>query len=218
MGYRIEADQAKAVGALLLLILIPIWQNVVIPMLLMYNIRISPLKSMAMGGFSAVLAFFCAGILQLKIEQSLLSNNGEQWSILWQFPQFLLIMLGECTLSIPGLSFSFTQSPYSMRSVMTAAWFCNNAFGNLIVIAITELKPFKLQSSGYFSYAFLMLIAIIIFCWLASSYRYTHYDNINSSNDETAAIADTNENLFKRRPSNPPYSTISSQDGLDLLF
>lgn len=220
LGYRIEADQAKAVGALLLLILIPIWQNIVIPTLLVYNIRICPLKSMAIGGFCAVLAFFCAGLLQVKIEQSLLSNNSEQWSILWQFPQFLLIMLGECTLSIPGLSFSFTQSPYSMRSVMTAAWFCNNAFGNLIVIAITELKPFKLQSSGYFSYAFLMFVAIAIFCWLASSYRYTYYDNASSSNDADAATAtaDRNDNLFKRRSSNLPYSTLSSQDGLDLLF
>lgn len=94
-GYRIEADQAKAVGALLLLILIPFWQNIVIPTLLVYNIKISPLKSMAMGGFSAVLAFFSAGFLQVNIERSLLSNSSEKWSILWQFPQFLLIMLGE---------------------------------------------------------------------------------------------------------------------------
>ncbi|XP_055308001.1 peptide transporter family 1-like, partial [Sitodiplosis mosellana] len=213
-GFRIEADQAKAVGALLLLILIPLWQNVVIPALLVYNVRISPLKSMAMGGFSAVLSFFCAGLLQVKIEHSLLSNTGEQWSILWQFPQFLLIMLGEVMLSIPGLSFSFKQSPYSMRSVMTAAWFCNNAFGNLIVIAITELEPFKLQSSGYFLYAFLMLFAIILFCWLASTYQYSYFDNVSDSHN----AADSNDNLLKRRPSNVPYSTLSSQDGLDLLF
>lgn len=106
-GYRIEADQAKAVGALLLLILIPLWQNVVIPTLLVYNIQISPLKSMAMGGFSAVLSFFCAGFLQVNIERSLLSNSTEQWSILWQFPQFLLIMLGEVWRKIDFVSSSF---------------------------------------------------------------------------------------------------------------
>lgn len=214
-GYHIEADQAKAVGALLLLFLIPFWQHVLIPALLVYNIQISPLTSIAMGGFSAVLSFLCAGFLQVNIELSLLSNTGVQWSILWQFPQFLLIMLAEVWISIPGLSFSFTQSPHSMRSVMTAAWFCNNAFGNLIVIAITELQPFKLQSSGYFLYAFLMLLAILLFCWLASKYRYSYRDSDNDNND----VADSNDNLLKfGRSSNLPYSALSSQDGLDLLF
>lgn len=206
LGYKMEADQAKAVGALLLLILIPLWQNLVIPALLFFNIRISPLKSIAMGGFSAVLSFFCAALLQLNIESRLLSNDGEKVSILWQFPQFFLIMLGETWLSIPGLSFSFTQSPLSMRAVMTAAWFCLNAFGNLIIIAITELQLFQCQSNGFFFYSFLMLIATFLFCWFASSYRYSNYDNVNDNNSA------------KRRSSNLPYSAISSQDGLDLIF
>lgn len=202
-GYRMEADQAKAVGAMLLLILIPLWQNVVIPALLLFNIQITPLTSIAMGGFSAFLAFASAGILQMNIENRLLSKDVNQLSIVWQFPQFLFIMLGEVWLSIPGLTFAFTQSPTSMRSVMTAAWFCNNAFGNLIVIAITELQPFKLQSSEYyFLYAFLMFIAILIFCWLATTYRYSNYEHFTNSNDK----------LLTRRTSNLPFSAISSPD------
>lgn len=97
---------------------------------------------------------------------------------------------------------------------MTAAWFCNNAFGNLIVIAITELQPVKLQSSGYFLYGFLMLFAIILFCWLASTYQYSYYDEPSDSSN----VADSNDNLLKRQSENFPYSTLSSQDGLDLLF
>lgn len=208
LGYKIEADQAKAVGALLLLILIPLWQNIIVPAILIYNIRISPLKSIKMGGICAALSFLCAAILECHIESRILSNDSNKISILWQFPQFTLIMLGEVWLSIPGLTFSFTQSPLSMRSVMTAAWFCNNAFGNLIVIGITELHPFKLQSNGYFLYSALMFLAMILFCWISSAYRYTNYDDIPENN-----------NLSKRRPSsNLPYSTLSSQDGLDLIF
>lgn len=206
-GYKIEADQAKAVSALLLLILIPLWQNMIIPAMLVYNINISPLQSIKMGGICAALSFLFAAILELNIENRMLSNDGSKISILWQLPQFLFIMLGEVWLSIPGLLFSFTQSPLSMRSVMTAAWFCNNAFGNLIVITITEIHPFKLQSSEYFLYSVLMFLAMIVFVWIASTYQYTNYDDVPYNN-----------NVDKRRPSNLPYSTLSSQDGLDLIL
>ncbi|XP_031629999.1 peptide transporter family 1-like [Contarinia nasturtii] len=207
-GYRIEADQAKAAGALLGLILIPFWQHIVIPALLMYNIKISPLQSIAMGGFAAFTSFFCAAILQINIEDRIATHSAEL-SVLWQFPQFLLMMLAVVWLEIPGLAFSFTQSPSSMRSLMMAAWFCNSAFGNVIVIAITELRPFNLASSGYFLYAFLMLVAILVFSWLANAYQYTDYES----------CIDNNDNLIRRRSSNNvPYSAISSQDGLDLIF
>lgn len=208
VGYKIEADQAKAVGALLLLILIPVWQNIVLPTLLMFNIRISPLQCMTMGGLSAAMSFFCAAVLQLNIEKRMQSNDCELLSILWQFPQFLLIMLAEVWLSMTGLNFSFTQSPPSMRSVMTAAWFCNNAFGNLIVVTITELDIFNQQSNAYFFYTFLMFIAIFGFCWLAVNYRYTDYDE----------FIEKSANLEKRRLSSSPYAAVSSQDGLDLIF
>lgn len=52
-------------------------------------------------------------------------------------------MIGEVLLSIPGIQFAFLQAPQSMKTVLTAFWFINNAFGNLIVVFITELKPVK---------------------------------------------------------------------------
>ena len=50
-------------------------------------------------------------------------------------------MIGELLLAIPGIQFAFTEAPSAMKSVLTAFWFINNAFGNLIVVFITELKP-----------------------------------------------------------------------------
>lgn len=208
-GIKIQADQAKAMGALLLLIQIPLWQNIIVPILLAFDIRISPLKSILMGGVSAILAYLCAAILQLNIEQRLLSNSIDQLSILWQFPQFFFIMLGELWLSIPGLSFSFTQSPPSMRSVMTSFWFLQNAFGNLIVIAITEMHLFKLQSNEYFFYATLMFFAMLLFNLLAKNYRYMNYDN---------SLPDSHGQGLKRRSSSLPCSTIASQEALNVIF
>lgn len=130
---------------------------------------------MALGGLSAVLSFVCAGMLQYEIERYLLidPSGTNKLSILWQFPQFFLIMLGEIWLSMTGLAFAFRQAPATMQSVMTAAWYCNNAFGNLIVVIITESRLFQVQSVEYFFYASIMLLAVLIFCWFATTYQYT---------------------------------------------
>lgn len=91
-------------------------------------------------------------------------------NIAWQMPQFLLLMMGELLLSIPGLQFAFTQAPTTMKSVVTAAWFLNNAFGNLIVVLVTELGLLSSQVAEYFFYAVVMLVCIIIFALLAFDY------------------------------------------------
>lgn len=188
---------------MLLLLMIPFWQSVIVPLLLFCNIEIAPLKSILMGGISAALSFLCAGILQLQIERQ--ANNGDKISILWQFPQFILIMMGEVWLSIPGLTFSFTQAPPSMKSIITAAWFCNSAFGNLIVVIITEFHLFKLQSTGYFLYCGLMFASMLLFCWIASTYT-------------TSQVRTIANEVNRNRNGKLPYSAIQSQDGLDLIF
>jgi len=91
-------------------------------------------------------------------------------NIAWQLPQFLLLMMGELLLSIPGLQFAFTQAPTSMKSVVTAAWFLNNAFGNLIVVLVTELGMLSSQMAEYFFYAVVMLVCIILYALLAFDY------------------------------------------------
>lgn len=74
-GFRMEPDQAKAMGPVFLFTLIPIWSYIVIPLLRSCNIEISPLKSMIIGGFVSVISFICAGILQIQINVSSSTKN-----------------------------------------------------------------------------------------------------------------------------------------------
>lgn len=72
-----------------------------------------------------------------------------------------------------------------MKSVVTAAWFLNNAFGNLIVVLITEFNIFPTQSDEFFFYAILMIVAIVIYTFLAYDYVVQerlghHYASQNS--------------------------------------
>ncbi|XP_043067898.1 peptide transporter family 1 isoform X2 [Drosophila bipectinata] len=167
LGVTIQPDQAKAVGPIFLFMLIPLWQYVTAPLLRHYfNWELQPLHSVTVGGIFSAAAFFCAGAVQERIQ----SSPAQTVNIVWQLPQFLLLMLGELLLSIPGLQFAFTQAPASMKSVVTASWFLNNAFGNLIVVVITELGLFSSQMDGYFFYGVIMLVCIILFAFLAFDY------------------------------------------------
>lgn len=204
LGINIEADQAKAMGPIILLIMIPVWQNSCLPFMRKIGYDIPLLVSVAIGGLCASLAFVCAGLLQVTIEENLLAidltqpiNNtivpsaeaviitASSVSVLWQVPQFFLLMMGEILLSIPGLQFSFTEAPASMKSVLTASWFINNAIGNLIVVFITELHPVAEPSNQFFLYAVLMCIGILTYSVIAFNFKcsYTEVLFLESSRD-----------------------------------
>ncbi|XP_030374948.1 peptide transporter family 1-like [Scaptodrosophila lebanonensis] len=167
LGVNIQPDQFKAVGPVFLFILIPLCQYVTTPLLKRaFNWELQPLQSVAVGGICSAGAYICAGVLQEHIAYS----PSQSVNIAWQLPQFLLLMLAELLLSIAGLQFAFTQAPRSMKSVVMAAWFLNNAFGNLIVVIVTQLQFLNFQKGGFFFYAAAMLICIIIFGILAFQY------------------------------------------------
>ena len=87
--------------------------------------------------------------------------------ILWLFPQYFVITVGEIMFSVTGLEFSYSQAPDSMKSVLQAAWLLTVAFGNIIVIIVAEAKAFDSRASEFFMFAILMLVDMAIFMWLA---------------------------------------------------
>ena len=87
--------------------------------------------------------------------------------ILWLFPQYFVITVGEIMFSVTGLEFSYSQAPESMKSVLQAAWLLTVAFGNIIVIIVAEAKAFNDQAAEFFMFAYLMLVDMGIFMWLA---------------------------------------------------
>lgn len=194
LGIKIEPDQAKALGPIIMLALIPIWKQVVIPIFNKLNYKLEPLQSVGAGAICAGLSFVCAGYLQYQIERA----NSQKISIAWQFPQFFLAMLGETLLSIPGLQFSYTKAPETMKSVLTAMWFVNCAIGNLMVVVITELNLFQRQSNEFFFYATYMFICTIVYSYVASVYER------ECSDDEVYN--------FNRKSQNVQVSRTSSED------
>lgn len=172
-GIEIQADQFKAIGPILLLLQIPFWYRIVLPLLERRNIHITSLESVSIGGLCAAFSFVYAGFLQHYI-----ATGDSKPSIIWQFPMFFLIMMGEVLISVPGLKFCYTHAPLSMKSVLTAFWFVNNALGNLIVVVWTQLELVQNKSLEFFFYAALMFAGTIVFGVLSKGYED---ENRNSS-------------------------------------
>lgn len=168
LGIKIESDQFKALAPILLLILIPLWLKIIYPFLNKFDIHLTSLECVFIGGLFASLSFVSAGFLQYSITHE---TSETPLSVLLQIPQFLFIMIAEMLISVPGLKFAYTNASTSMKSALTAIFFINNALGNLLVVLITQLRLFSSNTIQFFFYALLMLIGTIIIKIMTEGHR-----------------------------------------------
>lgn len=67
--WEIEPDQMKAIAPLILLALIPLWEQILLPAIDKHlHILITPLVSVTLGGMAAAASFICAGFLEIIIQ------------------------------------------------------------------------------------------------------------------------------------------------------
>ncbi|KAM9830633.1 solute carrier family 15 member 1-like [Syngnathus typhle] len=67
----IQPDQMQTVNPILILVLVPIVDSVLYPLISKCKLNFTPLKRMTVGMFLAALAFVAAGLVQIQIDQSL---------------------------------------------------------------------------------------------------------------------------------------------------
>lgn len=107
-GVSIKPDQMQAINAILIVVMIPIFEYGIYPFLAKFNILTRPLQRMTLGGLLAGVSFILAAFLQLKIE----SAGPKNVNMLWQIYQYFAITCGEVMFSVTGLEFSYSQVSY----------------------------------------------------------------------------------------------------------
>jgi POT family proton-dependent oligopeptide transporter len=117
---------------------------------------LGPLAKMRVGMVATVLSFVAAATVQMIVDA------GWAPSVLWQFPQYLLLTAGEVLVSVTGLEFSYTQAPRSMRSAIMSIWFLTVFLGNLLTLSVLKLVELGDAASLWF-FAALMLAATFAF-------------------------------------------------------
>nr|AKN21489.1 slc15a-3 [Schmidtea mediterranea] len=79
--------------------------------------------------------------------------------MLWQMPQYILITCAEILCSITSLSFAYSESPDSMKSLMQAIYLITIFGGNIIVVFVAGVGSKLTQTTEFFLFATLVLIA-----------------------------------------------------------
>jgi POT family proton-dependent oligopeptide transporter len=150
-----QPAQMQALNPALVMLLIPLNNFAVYPLLRSLGWEPTPLRKMLVGIVFAGLAWVAAGILQLVID------GGGQLSIMWQIAPYVLLTLGEVLVSATGLEFAYSQAPLAMKGVIMSFWYLATTVGNLWVLLVNagvrnKGLTSRIESTGLSETAFLM--------------------------------------------------------------
>jgi len=134
--FLIPAAWLSIADQIIIMVLIPLVDRLVYPLLKKsLNIEICTRKRMVFGMIFACLSVVIAGFFETN-RMKIIENNStthdtlipqvidnttyiaEDFSILWQIPQYTLVGCGEVFCSIAGLFFAYTAAPKSMQSII----------------------------------------------------------------------------------------------------
>lgn len=163
----IKPDHMQVVNPLLVLILIPLFESVIYPILGKIGIQ-RPLQKITTGGILIAISFLLSAAVQFEIE----SSPHKSVNILWQLPQYFVLTTGEIMFSPTGLAFSYEEAPKRMKSVIQACWTLTTAIGNLItIIFVAKLRFFDSQKYEFILFAALLIVDVTVFAILAYFYK-----------------------------------------------
>lgn len=141
-GLTILPSQIQFVNALFLLMMIPIFNYGIYPLVIKMGVKLTPLKKIGAGLFITGLSFVIIALLQHKVDAGL------HPSVWWQIFAYAILSAGEVLVSITGLEYAYTQSPPSMKSTMTAIFYLTYAVGTFF----TTLINVNISNKGMFAY------------------------------------------------------------------
>lgn len=169
--FTITADQMISLNPIFSIILMPFCNYFFYPFFAKLKID-TLLHRIAIGAFLCIIAFILAIIVEIQIEQGLVS-------IFWLFPQYFVLALSEIYVLTSMLNFAFVEGPYRMKSVMTSSVFATMALGNLIVTVVSSSKMFERQLHEFMFFLFSLCIALLIFLILMRQFEKLKNKSLN---------------------------------------
>jgi POT family proton-dependent oligopeptide transporter len=179
--FRLLPAQMQAVNPILVMLLIPVNNLLLFPLMRMIGITPTPLRRMGMGIALSASAWIVIGMIQMAMD------GGDKVSILWQLLPYALLTLGEVLVSATGLEFAYSQAPAPMKGIILSFWYLAVTIGNLWVLIVNaavknDFVMGQIATSGlsviafqmFFFAAFAMLIAAAFGLY---ALRYRMVDN-----------------------------------------
>ncbi|XP_002709063.1 solute carrier family 15 member 3 [Oryctolagus cuniculus] len=198
-SYRIPEAWLLLANVVVVLILVPLKDHLIDPLLLRCKLLPSSLQKMALGMFFGFTSVIVAGCLERERLNYIHHNEtvsqligkdlyyAAPLSIWWQIPQYLLIGISEIFASIPGLEFAYSEAPRSMQGAIMGIFFCLSGVGSLLgssLVALLSLpggwmhcpEDFGNINNCRMDLYFFLLAAIqavtaLLFIWIAGRYE-----------------------------------------------
>jgi proton-dependent oligopeptide transporter, POT family len=175
LGLKLLPEQVQVANPLLILILIPIFNYLIYPVIDRV-FPLTPLRKIGIGLFLISTSFMVIWWIQTRID------GGARPGVAWQLLAYVLLTASEVMVSITGLEFSYTQAPKKMKSVVMATWLFTVALGNQFTAILNFLIPtlsnlgIDLKHAAYFRFfTLLMFFTAILFVFVARFYRGKTY-------------------------------------------
>ncbi|KAI5278038.1 Solute Carrier Family 15 Member 3 [Manis pentadactyla] len=197
--YKIPEAWLLLANVVVVLILVPVKDHLLDPLLLRCKLLPSALQKMALGMFFGFTSVIVAGFLEKERLEYIYHNQtvsqqiglnlyyAAPLSIWWQIPQYLLIGISEIFASIPGLEFAYSEAPRSMQGAVLGIFFCLSGVGSLLgssLVALLSLPGGWLHcpnDSGnisncrmdlyFFLLAGIQAATALLFMWIARRYE-----------------------------------------------
>ena len=157
-GLKWEAEQLSAVNAAFILILIPVFNLGIFPLVKRLGIAVTPMRKIGAGLVLTALSFVVIAYIQEPIDVLVAQCKASgvtydsladtvKPSIYWQAFAFFILTAGEVLVSITCLEYAYTQSPPSMKSTIMACYLLSVTFGNVLVSVIQN----NIKAGGFFA-------------------------------------------------------------------
>lgn len=160
---NVKPDQMIALNSIFSILLLPVCNYVLFPMLSKIGIK-SLIHKISIGGFLCCFAFLLAAAVEIYIQKHFIS-------MLWLMPQFAILALSENFVYISLINFAYSETPDGMKSVMTAFVFLIIALGNLFITLISGFKLFHTQVNEFLFFVVILFVDMIIFVLLSIKYE-----------------------------------------------
>jgi len=158
LGFDVLPSQLQALNPVLVMLLIPVMNTAVFPVLEKWGFRVTTLRRMTAGMLFAGLSFVAVALIQARID----AEGPGVVSILWQAVPYVIITISEVLISITGLEFAYSQAPKAMKSTIMGFWLLTIALGNVFVSLLAEFGKLPLVQF-FWVFAGLMFLAGIGF-------------------------------------------------------
>jgi POT family proton-dependent oligopeptide transporter len=180
-----SGSQMQALNPAMVMVLIPLNNTVLFPLLRRLGVTVTPLRRMGAGIAIAGLAWILVALLQLRVDSA--AAQGLKVPVLWQAGPYLLLTLGEVLVSATGLEFAYSQAPARLKSVVTAFFQLSVTVGNLWVLLVNvsvkspvvtdaiKAQGWGVTASQMFFFAGFALVAALAFALYARRFPMADY-------------------------------------------